>query len=172
MIFAWLKKTLDEQARTANHKELTKFIDGLRTMTDEDMGVVLAVSTVLRVNMEDQGFLPEGLYDKGELPTAQEMARYQVELNKLVRQFYRKRMHTDGLGVLVISYSLRCLNVADLRDYGRDMWATLVRGFPHTEETLRIGQESKGEDFPEEVWTEWKKIPAGLEPSPIEGEGT
>ena len=62
MIFDWLKQTFDNQARNTSLREVKAFIDGLRSMTDEDMGVVIAVATVIRVNMEKEGFLPKGLF--------------------------------------------------------------------------------------------------------------
>ena len=40
MIFDWLKQTSDNQAGNSSLREVTGFIDGLRSMTDEDMGVV------------------------------------------------------------------------------------------------------------------------------------
>ena len=55
MIFDWLKQTSDNQAGNSSLREITGFIDGLRSMTDEDMGVVIAVATVIRVSMEKRG---------------------------------------------------------------------------------------------------------------------
>ena len=164
MIFDWLKQTLDNQARNSNLKEVRAFIDGLRSMTDEDMGVVIAVSTVIRVNMEREGLLPMGLFKKSALPSSTALGRYQVDLDKVVRQFNKLGQPTDGVGALVISYSLRCLNVPFLREYGRDMWGVLSRGFPHAEQALRDGEEAKGKPFPKQVWEEWRTIPLGLDP--------
>ena len=164
MIFDWLKQTYDNQARDTSLREVTAFIDGLRSMTDEDMGIVIAVATVIRVNMEREGFLPEGLFKESTLASSAALGAHQVKLNKLVRQFNKRDQPTDGVGVLVISYSLQCLNVPFLREYGRDMWEVLARGFPHAEKALRDGEETKGKPFPKQVWKEWRTIPLGLEP--------
>ena len=171
MIFDFLKQTFENQARNSSLKEVTGFIDGLRSMTDEDLGIVIAVSTVIRVNMENEGFLPKGLFQDTELPSTAEVGRYQMDLNKLVRQFNRMGQPTDGVGALVISYSLRCLNVPELRGYGRDMWEVLSRGFRHAEKALKDGEETKNEPFPKRVWSEWQSIPAGLEPMDLEYKG-
>ena len=170
MIFDWLKQIFGKQARNSNLREVTGFIDGLRSMTDEDMGVVIAVATVIRVNMEKEGFLPKGLFKEPTLPSSAALGRYQMDLNKLVRQFNKMGQPTDGVGALVISYSLRCLNVPDLREYGRDMWEVLSRGFPHAEKALKDGEEAKGEPFPKQVWTEWRTIPLRLDPQETGGE--
>ena len=164
MIFSWFKHNLAKISRTAGHSEVTGFIDGLRTMNDEDMGIVIAVATVIRVNMEEKGFLPEGLFTKPTLSSTSALGRYQMDLKKLVRQFNKMGQPTDGVGALVIFYSLRCLNVPGLREHGRDMWKVLSRGFPHAEKALKDGEKSKGDSFPKQVWTEWRTIPVGLEP--------
>ena len=164
MIFDWLNQTFDSQARTSSSIELKGFIDGLRSMTDEDMGVVIAVATVIRVNMEREGFLPAGLFKEPKLSSSAALGGYQLDLNKLVRRFNKLGQPTDGVGVLVISYSLRCLNSPDLREYGREMWEVLSRGFPHAEKALKDGEEAKGKPFPKQVWREWRAIPFGLEP--------
>ncbi|MDG2034594.1 MAG: hypothetical protein P8J29_11695 [Rhodospirillales bacterium] len=170
MIFDWLKQIFDNQMRNSSRREVTRFIDGLRSMTDEDMGVVIAVATVIRVNMEKEGFLPDGLFKEPTLPSSAALGRYLMDLNKLVRRFNKMGQPTDGVAALVISYSLRCLNVPDLREYGRDMWEVLSRGFPHVEKALKDGEEAKGEPFPKKVWTEWWTIPLGLDPQETRGE--
>ena len=65
---------------------------------------------------------------------------------------------------MVWSYSLRSLNVPDLRPLGRRLWAALERGFPHVEAALKQGETEKCEPFDNRVWEEWRKIPVGLEP--------
>ena len=69
---------------------------------------------------------------------------------------------TDVMGAMVWSYTLRCLNVPELRDLGLQMWAELRRGFPHVENALKKGEEEKDEPFPERVWAKWKSVPAGF----------
>ena len=164
MIFDWLKQTFDNQVRNTSLREVKAFINGLRSMTDEDMGVLIAVATVIRVNMEKEGFLPKGLFKEPTRASSAALGEYQVELNKLVHEFNKLGQPTDGVGALVISYSLRCLNVPFLKEYGRDMWGVLSRGFPHAEKALRDGEETKGKPFPKQVWREWRTIPLGLDP--------
>ena len=133
-------------------------------MSDEDLGVVVAVATVIRVNMENEGHLQKDLFGDTPLPGTNVLGRYQMDLNRLVRDFNKMGQPTDAIGTLVISYSFRCLNIAELRDQGRDMWRQLRRGFEHAEQALIDGEKTKGKPFPKEVWKEWRQIPVGLEP--------
>jgi hypothetical protein len=153
-----------DRATNSSRKAVQDYINGLKQMTDEDLGVILAVSTIIRINMEEEGYLPKGLYSDQSLPSTNELGRYQMDLNKLVRDFNKMRQHTDAVGALLISYSLRCLNVAEVRDLGRDMWAEMQRGLPHGEKALKDGEREKGEPFVERAWQEWNLIPVGLEP--------
>ena len=162
MIFEFLQQALYNQARNSSLREVTGFIDGLRSMTDEDMGVVIAVQTVIRVNMEKEGFFPEGLFKELRLSSSTALGRNQVNLNKLVRQFNKQGPPTDGVAALVIFYALRCLTMHGLREYGRAMSGVLSRGFPYAEKTLKDGEKAKGEPFQKQVWAEWRTIPLGL----------
>jgi len=153
-----------DRALNSSRKAVQDYLKGLRQMTDQDIGVILAVSTVIRINMENEGYLPKGLYTDQSLPTTTELGRYQMDLNKLVRDFNRMKQHTDAVGTLLISYSLRCLNVPEVRDLGRDIWAEIERGVDHVEPALKQGEEEKGEPFPTRAWQEWRQIPVGLEP--------
>ena len=153
-----------ERALNSSRKAVLDYINGLKQMTDQDLGVILAVSTIIRINMEEEGYLPKGLYINQTMPPTNELGRYQMDLNKLVRDFNKMRQHTDAVGTLLISYSLRCLNVAEVRDLGRDMWAEMQRGLPHGEAALKQGEKEKDEAFPKRAWEEWRDIPVGLEP--------
>ena len=164
MIKEWLRAAVGTRALEKSAQEVTKFVEGMEAMTARDVGVVVAVATVVRVNMENHGVLPQGLLWEGELPSAEELGEYQLRLNKLARDFARKGLGVDSAATMVWSYSLRSLNVPDLRPLGRRLWAALKRGFPHAEVALKQGETEKGEPFDERVWEEWRNIPVGLEP--------
>ena len=149
-------------ARNSGEKELKRFIDGLKSMSDLDLGIIIAISTVIRVNMEGQGYLPTGLYGEERLPSPYDMGRYQIELNKLARDFNKMRQPTDAVGTLIVSYTLRCLNVPEMMPFGREMWAELRRGMPYVEQALKDGEQEKGETFPQQVWQQCRLVPLGL----------
>jgi hypothetical protein len=160
----WLAKAFRYEPVDSSKRELGKFIEGLESMADEDLGVVVAVATVIRVDLEEKGHIPEHLFGDTQLPSPKELNRVQFALQDLVRQFNKLQQHTDAVATLAISYSIRCLNVPGMRDSGRHMWEVLARGFPHAEEVLKTGEKNRDEPLPQRVWQEWNQIPCGLEP--------
>lgn len=133
-------------------------------MTDEDMGVLIAVATVIRVNLEDQNHLPKGFFENSKLPPPQVLSKNILDLAKLARHFERLGQTTDAIAAIAVLNTVRCLNGAELRGLGCQMWTELARGMPFVERALSDGEAKKGEPFPKRVWSEWKKLPAGLEP--------
>ena len=164
MLGKWLKSHMSDRAFAAGQKELVHFISGLRSMEDHQIGALIAVATVLRINFESHDVIPKGVFTDGELPSAETLGKYQQHINKLIRQFKRMRQPDDVSGAMLWSYSLRALNVPGLRPLGQEIWQELSRGLPHVEEALKDGEEQRGEAFSARVWAEWSMIPAGLEP--------
>jgi hypothetical protein len=153
---------LNKRALNETRRAIGDFISGLKSMTDQDLGAILAVSTVIRVNMEDQGYLPKGIYDNQTRPTKNELGRHQMELNKLVRDFNKVLNYTDAVGTLLISYSLRSINISEVRSLGSKMWIEMERGRPHCALALEQGESDRGEPFPKRVWNEHRVTPAAL----------
>lgn len=164
MIKSWLSGMMEDRALKSSAKEVGRFVDGLRRTADRDLGVIVGIATVVRVNMETHGVLPEGLFQRRALPPSRELGLLQMRLNGVARQFAKARQQADATGVMVWSYSLRCLNLPGLEPLGRALWAELARGFPHVEEALDEGEERNGTPFDRRVWDEWRLVPPGLEP--------
>jgi len=163
MLKDWFLGKVRPRALEQSTKEVKAFVDGLKSMSDEDIGTVVAVATVIKVNFEAHGVIPEDVFEDGPLPTAETLGRYQLAINRLVRKFRKMGLVTDAMGAMVWSYTLRCLNVPELRDLGTQMWVELRRGFPHVERALKKGEDEKGEPLSERVWAEWNTIPTGFE---------
>lgn len=163
VITGWLRERMRERAFHASEAELKAFVEKLGRLGDRDVAVILAVATAVRVNMEENGLLPAGIFDADTLPEAEALARYQISINKVVGQFERLGKPLDAAGARVWSYSLRALNVGGLRPRGRALWAELARGFPHVEAALGEGEVERGDAFPERVWAECRRVPLGLE---------
>ena len=164
MIGGWLGGMMQERAARAGGREVERFVRGLEGTGDNDLGVLVAVATAVRINLEIQGILPDGLFADHTLPPPEKLGQYQWRINRVGRQFARMGLETDAVGVNIWSFSLRCLNVPGLRPLGRAMWVELARGFPHVESALEAGEAEKGEPFPPRVWKEWSLVPIGLEP--------
>jgi hypothetical protein len=161
----WFSGLIHGRAEKSAAKDVARFVDGLRQTGDRDVGVIVGIAAVVRVNMETHGILPDGLFGRRSLAPGRELGLLQMRLNHVAREFVKARQAADASGVLVWSYSLRCLNVPGLAPLGRQMWAELRRGFPHVEEALEEGEERNGKPFDARVWNEWHLVPPGLEPA-------
>ena len=113
MIKNWLAGHLQDRALKSSTKEIGQFIEGLRRTSDRDLGFIVGIATVVRVNMETHGVLPQELFQRETLSPSQELGVLQMRLNKVIRQFVKMRRQADATGAMVWSYSLRCLNVPD-----------------------------------------------------------
>lgn len=163
MIKDWIMGKIRARALESGAKELEDFVAGLKALDDRDIGTIVAVATVIRVNMETHNVIAEGTFGDTTLPSTETLGLYQMEINKLARKFARMGLATDSTAAMIWSYTLRCLNVPELRPLGRAMWAELGRGFSHVEAALHKGEAEKGEPFPERVWSEWRIVPAGFQ---------
>ncbi len=164
MLKDWFFGKIRTRALHVGAREVEKFVGGFRAMGDHDIGAIVAIATVIRINLETHGVIAEGVFSDGPMPSAETLGGYQLEINRLARQFRRMGLASDSAAAMVWSYTFRCLNVPELRPLGNELWAELKRGFPHVEEALKKGEAEKGEPFPERVWAEWSMIPAGLDP--------
>ncbi|MDX9859696.1 MAG: hypothetical protein RBS99_02155 [Rhodospirillales bacterium] len=161
----WFSSLMQGSAERSAAKDVSRFVDGLRRTSDRDIGVIVGIAAVVRVNMETHGVLPAGLFGRQALAPGRELGVLQMRLNRVARDFVKGRQAADASGVLVWSYSLRCLNLPGLIPLGRAMWAELARGFPHVEDALDEGEERNGRPFDDRVWKEWRLIPPGLDPA-------
>lgn len=164
MLIDQLKKAFGFGPKLTAEEEISQFVEGLRSMTDEDMGIILAVATVVRVNLEDQNHLPVGIYGNAQLPPQQILMSKMVDLAKVARHFDRLGQTTDAVAAVAVLNTLRCLNSAELRHLGRGIWAELARGTPHVKKALAEGERNRDDPFPKRVWKEYQIIPSGLEP--------
>jgi hypothetical protein len=163
MLKDWLLGKVSSRALDSSTKEVDKFVTALKGLGDRDLGAIVAIATVLRINFESHDILARDVFGDGALPSTETLGRYQLEINRLSRQFRKMGLASDVTAAMIWSYTLRCLNVPELRPLGVEMWVELKRGFPHVEEALEKGEEEKGEPFPERVWAEWKSVPAGFD---------
>ena len=117
-MFGWLSKAMEGQAAYGAAKEVERFIDGLKRTPDRDLGVIVGIAAVVRVNMETHGILPEGLFARDDLPPGRELGLLQWRINGVARDFTKARQAADATGAMIWSYSLRCLNSPELRRLG------------------------------------------------------
>ncbi|PPR71689.1 MAG: hypothetical protein CFH03_01938 [Alphaproteobacteria bacterium MarineAlpha3_Bin2] len=140
MLKDWLLGKVSSRALDSSTKEVDKFVTALKGLGDRDLGAIVAIATVLRINFESHDILARDVFGDGTLPSTETLGRYQLEINRLSRQFRKMGLASDATAAMIWSYTLRCLNVPELRPLGVEMWVELKRGFPHVEEALEIGR--------------------------------
>ena len=99
----WFLGKVHPRALESSTKEVKAFVDGLKAMSDEDIGTVIAVATLIRINFETHGVIPEDVFEDGPLPPAETLGRYQLAINKLVRRFRKMGLTTDAMGAMIWS---------------------------------------------------------------------
>lgn len=167
-LFGFLKPLgafLHQRALQSGAHELDEFVKGLVATGDRSLGALLAIATVVRVNLEAHQVVPEGVFWNPP-DDSEQLGLMQVRINGIIRQFLKEGNGVDATACRLWSLSLRCMNVPEYRDLGRAIWAEMRRGHPYVEAALRAGEETKGGAFDSRVWDEWRRAPSGLEPAP------
>ena len=142
--------------------ELIRFLNHLEEASDRDIGPIIAVATIIRVNLENQDQLPRDLFDIDNAEKMDPRAKLQLRLATLVRQFQGRKQENDIVGTMVWLHTLRALTFPELRPLGIEMWRELVRGFDHTEDIYKIVEEARDEPLDPRMRTECRLIPNGL----------
>ena len=130
MLKDWLLGKVSSRALDSSTKEVDKFVTALKGLGDRDLGAIVAIATVLRINFESHDILARDVFGDGTLPSTETLGRYQLEINRLSRQFRKMGLASDATAAMIWSYTLRCLNVPELRELGLRMWAELRRHLP------------------------------------------
>ena len=170
MLKDWLFGKIQTRALGTSTREVEKFVAALQGMGDKDLGAIVAIATVLRVNFESHGVLARDVFGDGALPSTETLGRYQLKINRLTRQFRKMGLPSDA-AAMVWSYTLRCLNVPELRPLGLEMWAELKRGFPHVQEALKRARRRRGKFSPSAFGRNGNRFPLDLIPVEKTGSG-
>jgi hypothetical protein len=158
-MLGWLKRKFD------GTPDLERFITSLRGMSAPELGALVAVATVVRINMRNAGHLPDGaLAVAGGLPPEKQLAA-QLKMTNLVRQFQQLGQPSDAAGAMVWTHSMRAGATPELRLLGRQMWGELSRGFAHAAQAIEDIVALSPNSLPPELTREYRFIPPGLEPA-------
>jgi len=154
-----LERMFNSWAGKRQAKEIRAFVENLRVMDGDELGMVVACATDCRNRIGDKGF---NLLEPALCRAKDPMIAFQLssELNALQRA--GNSLQVAGLMVWV--HTLRATDRLELRSHGRNMWRELSRGFPHVEDgaigaRLMTGMrlDTRGSD----------QFPSGLTPDPL-----
>ena len=135
-MFGWLRRKIGNWATDSQREDLERFVVSLRGQDPEELGTVVLMATVVRLNLGPKT-LPITALEGLATGTDQEVMA-PLMLNRLIRELQQQGSLPQAAGAMVWLHSVRAINAPELRLLGRQMWGELVRGFAFVNEA-RIG---------------------------------
>jgi hypothetical protein len=143
--------------------DLERFLVALKGMSDHELGTVVAMAAILRMELRSQGLFPDDSLDiASTLPESKQKA-VRSGMAGLALAFQKKN-HPSAGAAMVWLHTLRALQFPELRLLGRQMWGELKRGFPHVFSAFGLFEGTTGQSLPLGTLQASQFIPAGLEP--------
>jgi hypothetical protein len=163
MLRNWFK-TNRKLATVRNAKaDLERFLLTLKGMSDGEIGTIVALAAILRIELRQQNLFPDEALGVGMPLPEMEQNTLQANLARMVVDLQTKNDPRTG-GAMVWLHSLRAFRYPEVRLLGRQMWGELERGFLHVFDAFRFIEETVGQPLPSGAIQASQFIPVGLEP--------
>jgi hypothetical protein len=144
--------------------DLERFLAAMKALSDQEMGMLLAMATVIRMELRRQGLFPDETLDiASRLPESRRTAVRSAMVGLALQ--YQKQDHPCTAAAMIWAHSLRAAQFPELRPLGCDLWSELKRGHPHVLDAFNSLEETTGESLPLGSLLLSQYIPAGLESS-------
>jgi hypothetical protein len=143
--------------------DLERFLLALKGMSDEEIGTLVAMAAVLRMELREQNLFPDAALGVGTPLPEREQGTLQANLSRMVLDLQKNNSPNAG-AAMVWLHSLRAFRYPEVRLLGRQMWGELERGFPHVLEALGFMERPVGQPLPLGALRAGRFIPVGLEP--------
>lgn len=155
----WFARKFDKWASGKQASEFIEFLKRLRAMDGEELGLVVALATDRRHILEADGHLVSD-------PTIYVAANpdFTFQLSRATIQHQKQGNLVLAAALMVWIHTLRAGTRLELRQYGRDMWRELQRGFPYVEQAALDAEHLFGKRLNVEGFNEF---PKGLTPDPL-----
>lgn len=166
-MLGWVKKKVMNASTNAMKNDITRFIEGLKGASSEEIGGMLVIATALRMNLIAAGTIPLAALNLNiprDPDLEMECSMSPIRLVKHIKEFQSKGHPSDALGGMIWLHSVRALMVPEIRLYGRAMWKELSRGFPYSDDAIEQIYTMIGKPLPPKIHDEIMFIPVGLEP--------
>ncbi|MDF7826729.1 hypothetical protein P4B35_22055 [Pontiellaceae bacterium B12227] len=151
MIGNWLKRKAELKANKLAEEDILRVISILKGMSDYEMGSLVATATMLRIQLRENGVVPDELFDIPEPEKSFEFGQVLNALGELIRKYQSCGEEGISAGMMVWHQSLRAIGMPEIRLHGKRMWNEIKRGFPHAEshwETLSLTGNQDWGEFP------------------------
>jgi hypothetical protein len=143
--------------------DLERFLVALKGMSDQELGTVVAMAAILRMELRPQGLFPDDALDIASTLPENDQKAVRSAMSGLALDL-QKRHHPSAGAAMVWLHTLRALQFPELRLLGRQMWVELKRGFPHVFEAFHFIEGTVGQPLPLGCLQASQFIPVGLEP--------
>ncbi len=151
---------LVQWAKTKQREEISEFINALKAMDGQELGLPVAFTAHFRNQLAAKGV---DLSDPFLLVTADQGIIH--DLSSKAVSLQKQGETAAAVPVMVWTHTLRAMARPELRGLGREMWGQLERGFAHAEEAARGQQLLTGQALDISGYDEF---PKGLTPKPFD----
>lgn len=146
-------------ALRTQQREMQRFVDQLAAMDGAEIGLLLAVATHMRNNLEDEGKM---LMDP--IVTIPVDPSPILILRGMITEYQKARSMSDAAAAMVWLHTMRVGARHELRGTARAMWRELSRGMPHVSGASVDVYRITGQ-FPRTYGHD--EFPKGLTPDPV-----
>jgi hypothetical protein len=164
-MLGWLKRRAELASLRAATQDLDRFLAHLQGATSEELGMVVAIATILRINFRNEGILPDAVVGVGLPATPDEEISTIIQLPRWIQLFQKEGQPSDAAGAMVWLPSVRVIALyPERRNKGREMWRELHRGFGNDPQALDDIQALTGKSVPTEAFDMVEFVPPSLRP--------
>jgi len=160
MLIDWVKKKLNESSSVKALDEIEIFLCALKTKDDQEIAMLLAIATIIRLKLSEKGNLSKALLENST--HSLELKKSLIYVSGVVGAFQKRDQVFDAAGAMVWLYSLKSHLSPTVERKVADVWSELKRGFPHVEEKLSELASITGNETPAEAIVESHYIPAHI----------
>lgn len=159
----WLKRRNQLAAVQNATADIERFILSLKGMSDEELGTVVALAAIMRMELRQIDELPDEALGVGlPLPEAREVAIRRAMVQTALAM--QKQNNPMAGSAMVWVHTLRAFHFPEVRLLGRQMWAELQRGFSHALTAFGFIEGIAKQPPPLGSYQASQFIPVGLEP--------
>src|SRR5690606_22516782 len=114
----WFKRRIQLAAVRGGTEDLERFVTSLRGQSDDELGALVGLATLLRIQLRNMHIVPEESLDIGTPLSAEEQSEIQLKIGNLVRDFQKSGNPIDAAGAMVWLHTLRAFRFPELRVLG------------------------------------------------------
>lgn len=114
-------------------REIQEFIDKLKVLDSDDIGMVVAYASHYKNQLEQDG---HEVTDPIVYYTIN--PDFNIELGSYIEELQKTGKLQDAAALMVWAHTMRAGSCLELRGLGRQMWKELERGFPYVEKKVSL----------------------------------